>query len=683
MKKALIVDDNEQNLYLLQTMLKGRGYDVLTAANGVEALEQARRDPPDVVISDILMPVMDGFTLCREWKKDKRLQQIPFVFSTATYTDHRDEELALRLGAARFIVMPQEPEAFAALLKQVIEEPKACPSLAPAQVAPEETDYYQLYSEVLIRKLEDKLLQLEEANKRLKQETTERMQTEEKLREAEERYRMLFTQAGEGVFVLSGDGTLVEVNESFARMHGYGAREMLRMSLADFITPETAQSAPERMRRLLAGEALTFDVEHIHKNGHAFPLEVSANLLSYGGKSYIQCFHRDITERRKLEEQLRQAQKMESIGQLAGGIAHDFNNILATIMGYGEMALMSMQADDPQRLNIEHVLEATDKAVHLTKDLLLFSRKQTAEKKPADLCMILRNVGNILTRVLGEDVAFKSVAPSGGMPIFADKNQIEQVLMNLATNARDAMPRGGAFTITLEELALDDEFVALHGYGKTGKYAMITAADTGSGMDEQTRQRIFEPFFTTKEVGKGTGLGMAVVYGIVKQHGGYINAYSEPGKGTTFRIYLPQVSSATRQVERAEDSIHPDRGSGVETILLAEDDAALREMTATVLEEFGYRVITAVDGEDAVKKFREHKDRIRLLLLDLIMPKKNGKEAYDEIVAIKPGCKTIFLSGYTPDMIRQRISIEEGIPVISKPISPRALLKEVRAVLDA
>jgi PAS domain S-box-containing protein len=803
MKKVLIVDDNEQNLYLLQTMLKGRHYDVLTAANGVEALEQARRDPPAIVISDILMPVMDGFTLCRKWKKDERLQQIPFVFYSATYTDPRDEELALSLGAARFIVKPVDPEAFAALLKQVIEEREPCPPLTPAQPDPEEeTDYYQLYSEALVRKLEEKLLQLEEANKLLKQEITERKQVEEELRETQERYQMLFTQANEGIFILSIDGTLVEVNESLARMHGYTVQEMLLKNLKDINTPKTAQLAPERMRRLLDGEALTFEVEHYHKDGHVFPLEVSANLISYSGGSYIQSFHRDITERkkaeqlladsedrfrravqesplptmihsedgnvlafsrvwleitgyssdeistisdwteraygarkplvrdendslyaldkrkaegdhtitckdgtqriwnfssaslgrladgkravismandvtehRKLEEQLRQAQKMESIGQLAGGIAHDFNNILATILGYGEMALMNMPADDPQRLNIEHMLEAADKAVHLTKDILLFSRKHPAEKKPEDMRMIVRNVGKILKRVLGEDVGFKAITPSGDVPIFADKNQLEQVLMNLATNARDAMPQGGTFTLVAGEIALDDEFVAVHGYGKTGEYAMITVADTGCGMDEQTRQKIFEPFFTTKEVGKGTGLGMAVVYGIVKQHDGYITAYSEPGKGTTFRIYLPRISSATRREERAQESIHPERGRGTETILLAEDDTALREVTVTILKEFGYSVITAVDGE--------HKDSIQLLLLDLIMPKMNGKEAYDEIVKIKPGCKIIFLSGYAPDMVRQRISIEKGIPVLSKPLSPRNLLKEVRTVLD-
>ena len=389
---------------------------------------------------------------------------------------------------------------------------------------------------------------------------------------------------------------------------------------------------------------------------------------------------RDITEHRKLEAQYLQAQKMESIGTLAGGVAHDFNNILSAIIGYGHVALMKMTEDDPLRLHIENMLEGADRAAHLTKDLLLFSRKQVSERKPVDMNKVIGQVEKFLKRVIGEDIICKKTVTEHPLTVFADSHQLEQVLMNLATNARDAMPRGGAFTVLTEDVNLNEDFTGAHGYGKPGAYAMITVSDTGKGMDEETRKRIFEPFFTTKEVGKGTGLGLAVVYGIIKQHDGFINVYSEPGKGTTFRIYLPLIAPETTEETAASQEEAPVRGT--ETVLVAEDDEALRKLSRTVLTEYGYTVIEAVDGEEAVKKFVENKDRIQLLLFDLIMPKMNGKEAYDEIRKIKPDMKVIFASGYAPDLVRQKASLENGAHLVFKPISPMQLLRKVRSVLD-
>jgi CheY-like chemotaxis protein len=294
--------------------------------------------------------------------------------------------------------------------------------------------------------------------------------------------------------------------------------------------------------------------------------------------------------------------------------------------------------------------------------------------------MIIKSVGKILLRILGEDIRFKTIISIDDVPIFADAHHIEQILMNLATNARDAMPKGGTFSITLEKVNLDNEFITLHGYGCIGEYAMITITDTGKGMDANTKEKMFEPFFTTKEVGKGTGLGMAVVYGIVKQHDGYINVYSEPEIGTTFRIYLPLIKEAIKEDFADSNQIYP--SGGEETILLAEDNQSFMNVATVILKEFGYNVITAFDGEDAINKFSKYKDSIKLLLFDVIMPKQNGKEAYDEIVKIKPDVKIIFLSGYTPDVIQQKVSMDIGATVISKPILPITLLSEVRKVLD-
>jgi signal transduction histidine kinase/CheY-like chemotaxis protein len=387
-----------------------------------------------------------------------------------------------------------------------------------------------------------------------------------------------------------------------------------------------------------------------------------------------------LEESRLKDSALRQAQKMESIGTLAGGVAHDFNNILSAITGYGHLTLMKMPKDDPVRLYVQNILEASERAAHLTKDLLLFSMKQVTDRKPVELNEVICKVEKFLRRIIGEDIECKTVLYDGPLMVFVDAHQIEQVLMNFATNARDAMPAGGTFTIAAEKTRLDDEFIAAYGYGRPGAYALVTVSDTGQGMDEETRQRVFEPFFTTKEVGKGTGLGLAVVYGIIKQHEGYINVYSELGKGTTFRIYLPEIMSGAGEGEQETEEGPIPRGT--ETILLAEDDASVRGLVKSTLEEFGYTVIAAVDGEEAVNKFLKNRNTIKLLLFDLVMPKKTGKEAYDEIRKVRPDIKVIFSSGYAPDIIRQRAGINDRITVAFKPLSPRNLLKKVRRVLD-
>jgi PAS domain S-box-containing protein len=389
---------------------------------------------------------------------------------------------------------------------------------------------------------------------------------------------------------------------------------------------------------------------------------------------------RDITENHKLEEQLRHAQKMEGIGTLAGGIAHDFNNILSAIIGYGHITLMKLPENDPLRLNIERILESADRAAALTQGLLTFSRKRVVERKPVELNSILKRVEQFLVRIIGEDIKVRVAFAEGPVNIFGNSDNLEQVLMNLATNARDAMPNGGLFTIEAGITELDNSFVSAHGYGKPGMYAIIVATDTGVGMNEETRGKIFEPFFSTKEVGKGTGLGLAMVYGIIKQHEGFINVYSEPGKGTAFRIYLPLIKTEAVEEQLVTAAEYPK--GGTETILVAEDDVSVRNLTLLVLEQMGYTVITANDGEEAVKKFMQNKDRIQLLLFDIIMPNKNGREAYEEIKKTKPDILVLFASGYSPDMLRVKELIDEDAVLVYKPLSPQNLLKKVREVLD-
>jgi len=383
-------------------------------------------------------------------------------------------------------------------------------------------------------------------------------------------------------------------------------------------------------------------------------------------------------EKEKLNSQLLQAQKMEAIGQLAGGIAHDFNNILTAMIGYAHIIKMKMKEDDPLRNYADQILSLSDKAANLTQSLLSFSRKRIMNPEPVTLNEVIKRIDHLLSRIIGEDIKLQTVLSEEDLIVMADSGQIEQVLMNLATNARDAMPKGGLLTIVTETLDIDEEFIKEHGFGKEGEYALISLTDTGAGMDRETREKIFEPFFTTKEVGKGTGLGLSMVYGIIKQHEGYINVYSEPGRGTTFRIYLPLIEA---KVEEIKPEVIEPVERGTETVLLAEDEDAIREFIKKLLGEYGYKVITAASGQEAINEFKAHKDKIQLALLDVIMPNKNGKEAYEEIKKIRPDIKVLFMSGYPADIIHKHDIIEKGFAYIEKPASPTKLLRKIREVL--
>ncbi|HEX9021002.1 MAG TPA: ATP-binding protein, partial [Nitrospirota bacterium] len=379
------------------------------------------------------------------------------------------------------------------------------------------------------------------------------------------------------------------------------------------------------------------------------------------------------------------AQKMEAVGQLSGGIAHDFNNILTAVIGFGHLLKVNLEEGNPQQRYVDQILTAADKAARLTHSLLAFSRKQIVNLRQVHLNEVISRLELLLQRVIGEDIELKTCLAPRDIAVLADSTQIEQILMNLCANARDAMPEGGTLMIETEAVELDGEYVRTHALARPGEYALISISDTGAGMDEKTKARIFEPFFTTKEVGKGTGLGLSTVYGIIRQHEGYINVYSETGKGTTFKIYLPVIERALGTEEEkpspARDSAPEVRGS--ETVLLAEDDPALREYSKNVLEEHGYRVITADHGDDAVEKFRACPDRIDLLVLDVIMPRKNGKEVYDAIRNHKPDMKALFMSGYTANIIHSKGILKSGIKLVTKPFTPSSLLQKVRSALDS
>jgi len=535
----------------------------------------------------------------------------------------------------------------------------------------------ELFEEVEERQLAQEALQEQAAL--LEEEICERELAEESIRMLSQ----AVNQSPVSIVLTDPEGKILFVNPKFCSLTGFSEEEALGR------TPRIIKSenTPEKVHQELwatitAGRVWDGTLQNKKKNGELFweRVTVAPIFNDRGEITRFMAIKEDITAHKGLEAQLFQSQKMEAVGHLAGGIAHDFNNILTAIVGFAHVVSTKMGPDDPQKQNMRYILDSADKAAELTRSLLVFSRKQIINPKPVAVNEIIDSLHKFLQRIIGEDVELRSTQTPEPLVINADRGQIEQVLMNLASNARDAMPKGGVLAVETQRMEMDQSYLKAHGYGKEGEYAVISVTDTGIGMDEATCKRIFEPFFSTKEVGKGTGLGMSIVYGIVKQHGGFVNVYSEPGLGTTFTVYLPLVME--EPVQKSVLAEEPLRG-GTETVLVADDDPALRELVGQVLGEYGYRVLKAVDGEDAVEKFEACGEEIPLVILDIIMPKKNGKEVFDAVRALKPDCRALFLSGYTADIIHKRGVLDERLEFISKPFRPQQLLKKVREVLDA
>jgi PAS domain S-box-containing protein len=519
---------------------------------------------------------------------------------------------------------------------------------------------------------------------------TERKKSEEIIQNSERFLANIFDCIQDGISILDKDMTIIRVNSTMEKWYKHAMPLVGNKCYQAYHgRKEECDVCPTR-NTFHTGRS---SYEVVPKTGAGGQIEGWMDLYSYpiidnktGEMTGVIEYVRDITERKKaeeekekLEDQLRHAQRMEAVGQIAGGVAHDFNNILSAIIGHGNLLQMEMKKDTPSRIHLEQILAASERGANLIQSLLAFSRKQIISPRPIDLNDVVTRVGKLLIRVIGEDIKLKTICAEEAVTVMADSGHIEQVLMNLVTNARDSMPEGGMLIIETGLVEIDDEFIKRHAYGKHGKYALISVTDSGEGMDKETRQRIFEPFFTTKEIGKGTGLGLSMVYGIIKQHDGFIDVHSEPGKGTKVKIYLPEIKIGVKEAEIKEPSFVE---GGTETVLVAEDDEAVRRLSREILERFGYTVIEAEDGEDAIQRFMENKDKINLLLLDVVMPKKDGKVVYKEIKKIKPDIKVLFLSGYPADLIRKKGILEEGIDFIAKPVRVDDLLRKAREVLD-
>jgi PAS domain S-box-containing protein len=511
-------------------------------------------------------------------------------------------------------------------------------------------------------------------------DVTERKRTEGLIQD-------VFEGIGEGLLVIDKEYRIVSANRTFTQQADLPLKDVLGKYCYECSHHknrpcyEEGEKCPAK-HTFETGEPCTVVHTHIDAEGNSILLEVRSFPLKDPSGKVISAIEtiQDITEQRKLEAQLFHIQKMEAIGTLVGGIAHDFNNLLNIIIGYSEMIRINITEKNATRAQLDEILMAAHRATQLTKSLLAFSRRQTIETKPVNINDIVNSIRKRLSRIIGKGRELKTNLTGEDITIHADFAQIEQVLMNLAINARDAMSEGDIFSINTELVHLDDEIIMTSGVAQSGTFAIITVADTGIGMDEQTTRKIYEPYFTTKEMDKGTGLGLSIVYGIIKQHNGFIDVISHPGKGTTFNIYLPVIQS---EPGKTTSAAIPEARGGTEVILLVEDDSSARKLTRVILEKLGYNVIEAVDGEDALKKFLANKDSLQLVILDVIMPQGSIKQVYDEMLNIRPDIKAIFISGYTEDILKKNGMIEAGLHFLPKPILPSKLSDKVREVLDS
>jgi PAS domain S-box-containing protein len=512
-------------------------------------------------------------------------------------------------------------------------------------------------------------------------DVTERMRAAEALRKSEEQYRSLVNNLNVGVYRTTAglQGSFLEANPAFARMFGYSSpEEVMKRTVADFYA-DPADRESFIKEALEHGAVLDMEFRMKKKDGSLIWASSRAQVqYDEGGEAlWFDGIVEDVTERRQLEEQLRQSQKMEAIGQLAGGIAHDFNNLLSAIMGFTELAATELEPGSPAVRDLKEVTRASERAALLTRQLLAFSRKQMLEPRVIDLTELIGNMEEMLRRLIRENVELVTkFGPDLGR-VTADPGQMEQVIMNLAVNARDAMPDGGTLTIETKNMQLDGDHAHAHRDLRPGPYVMLTVTDTGVGMDHDTLSHAFEPFFTTKEVGEGTGLGLATVYGIVKQTRGGIEVDSEPGHGTTFNIFLPRIDTSAPHEQDEVDASMP---GGSETVLLAEDEAAVRAVVARLLRGLGYAVLEAGDGAEALRLAQEHDGKIHLLLTDLIMPQMGGRELAEALVAQRPDTKIIFMSGYTDTFART--PLRKGEAFVQKPLRNADLMRMVRRILD-
>jgi PAS domain S-box-containing protein len=637
--RLLVVDDAPEYGRMVEAFLRSGGAwrdaAVRIASTYDEALRAFTEQPFDVAIFDYMLGTRDGLSLLREIRH--KGYETPIVVLTSRGAEEVAVE-AMKAGAADYLSKAN------------------------------------LTVETLERTIRHALA--------LHAEERQRWHVEAALRASEERFRALVEHSSDALFLMDGDGRITYLSPSSERHLGWTPEQMVGRSIFDFIDPDDRDLLGTRMADARGHRGKTFVVQlrFHHADDSWRIIEVlGVNRLADPAVAGIVVNVRDITERRRLEEQLRQAQKMEAVGELAGGVAHDFNNLLTGILGYCHLMLDEIPQDHPLRPDLVEIKSAGERAASLTGQLLAFSRRQMLQPQVVDINVLVMQLQKLLRRLISEEVELVTALAPDLHPVTVDPASVEQILVNLAVNARDAMPAGGRLTIETANVTLDEAYAVTHVTMNSGPYVMLAVGDTGEGMDAATRARVFEPFFTTKEQGKGSGLGLATVYGIVKQSGGYIWVYSEPGHGTVFKVYLPPT--LTPAVAQATEDKATDL-AGWETVLLVEDEDAVRALAREVLRRHGYVVLEARHGEDALRVAERHLDAIHLLLTDVVMPHVNGRELADRLAPVRPTMKALFMSGYT-EQSRMRVELPAGAEFLQKPFTPEILARRVRLILDS
>jgi PAS domain S-box-containing protein len=631
---VLLVEDDTFLLRTLGDIVGRRGYRPLTASSGRQALDVAAEARPAIALVDLRLPDMDGMEVIGGLHRISALTEAIVLTGNASV----DSAIrAMREHTCDYLVKPVAPE--------------------------------QLLST------------LERAGERW-----QRRNAEEALRRSEERSQRLLQNISDVVAVVDEDLVYRYVSPSVTRVSGHRPEELIGRSCLELSHPDDTAAIERFVRDSLWSSAPqpTAAIRMRHVDGTWRLLEVtSARLVGEEDFEGLVLTARDVTERQRLEEQLRHAQKMESVGRLAGGVAHDFNNLLTAILGFSELLMTDTRPASRRNADLQAIHRAAEQGASLTRQLLAYSRRQILAPTLVDLGALTREVERILARLLGTDIEIAITGDVDPGLVKADRGQLEQVLMNLGVNARDAMPEGGRLTIDTRRVDLDGTSVEARLHRARGPYVRLTVADTGAGMDAETRARVFEPFFTTKPHGKGTGLGLATVHGIVEQSGGFVDVASEPGQGTTFTIHLPRVERQAAVPSPAAPPVQAEPATGSGTILLVEDDGALRELLSRTLGEAGYRVIAPASPEDALRLVRDGAAHPDLLVTDVVMPGMSGPALARELLAIRSGLRVLLISGYTDDAMLRIGAFDAVDALLLKPFGPASFLRKVRAIFDA
>jgi PAS domain S-box-containing protein len=643
-KKILVVDNHPVVLTFMTQLFEKEGHQVMTAETGLDALDILSKFIPDVIFIDLVMPNIDGRKLCQIIRKIPKLKDVSLVILSAIAAEQKVDFTEFGANAC----IAKSP--FNKMVKHihtVMDQLSLTPSASLA-------DQVIGLSDVFPRHITEELLFIKR------------------------HFEAILGTMSEGILEITSEGRIVYANPAAIALIGILEETLLASNFTDLLKETDGQLIKDQLVALHNQSKTIIRDFPVMINGKQILLNIFP-IMDEKHRTIVIILN-DVSERKRMEAQFLQAQKMEAVGQLAGGIAHDFNNLLTVIKGYSQLSLMELKEGAPLRGNIEEINKASDRATDLTHQLLAFSRRQILEMRVLDLNALLPGVEMMLRRVIGEDIELVTRLAEDLGRVQGDWGQIEQVIMNLAVNAKDAMPDGGKLTIETANAELDEAYARVHVAVTPGRHVMLSFSDTGVGMTPEVRERVFEPFFTTKERVKGTGLGLSTVYGIVKQSGGNIWVYSEPGKGTTFKIYLPRVDEPLEEVvERvAGGELH----RGDETILVVEDNDEVREVTVRILSRQGYRVLEASQGLDAFLISAEHDGPIHLLLTDVVMPKMSGRELAETLMSIRPRIKVLYMSGYTDNAIVHHGVLETGMDFIQKPFAVDVLARKVREVLD-